>query len=163
MRLFSNYLSPQLLNNSSINGYFLFLLQTSLNTNSLLLTTLIHLIAIVYTKKKKHAIERTLIMPSVVDKASQISFHRKRSVFKKSYLSGKEYLAKICYQFNFPSITPTHRLVYQRSDMPRSGQDKQAIVTRNKRSSESPEPTEHRHSRPVLVPSRSVMWKQTLT
>ncbi|CZS76279.1 unnamed protein product [Fusarium graminearum] len=87
-------------------------------------------------------------MPSVVDKASQISFHRKRSVFKKSYLSGKEYLAKICYQFNFPSITPTHRLVYQRSDMPRSGQDKQAIVTRNKRSSESPEPTEHRHSRP---------------
>ncbi|QPC66701.1 hypothetical protein HYE67_008932 [Fusarium culmorum] len=87
-------------------------------------------------------------MPSVVDKASQISFHRKRSAFKKSYLSGKEYLAKICYQFNFPSITPTHRLVYQRSDMPRSGQDKQAIVTRNKRSSESPEPTEHRHSRP---------------
>ncbi|QPC75456.1 hypothetical protein HYE68_006208 [Fusarium pseudograminearum] len=87
-------------------------------------------------------------MPSVVDKASQRSFHRKRSAFKKSYLSGKEYLAKICYQFNFPSITPTHRLVYQRSDMPRPGQDKQAIVTRNKRSSESPEPTEHRHSRP---------------
>ncbi|KAL6919777.1 hypothetical protein ACHAP8_008456 [Fusarium lateritium] len=87
-------------------------------------------------------------MPSVVDKASQISLHRKRSAFKKSYHSGKEYLAKFCYQFNFPSITPAHRLVYQRSDMPRSGQDKQAIVTRNKRSSESPEPTEHRHSRP---------------
>jgi hypothetical protein len=87
-------------------------------------------------------------MPSVVDKASQISLHRKRSAFKKSYHSGKEYLAKFYYQFNFPSITPAHRLVYQRSDMPRSGQDKQAIVTRNKRSSESPEPTEHRHPRP---------------
>ncbi|GKT98394.1 hypothetical protein FLAG1_00505 [Fusarium langsethiae] len=90
-------------------------------------------------------------MPSVVDKASQISLHRKRSAFKKSYHSGKEYLAKFCYQFNFPSITPAHRLVYQRSDMPRSGQNKQAIVTRNKRSSESPEPTEHRHPRPVLI------------
>jgi hypothetical protein len=87
-------------------------------------------------------------MPAVVDKASQISLHRKRSAFKKSYHSGKEYLAKFCYHINFPSITPAHRLVYQRSDMPRSGQDKQAIVTRNKRSSESPEPTEHRHSRP---------------
>jgi hypothetical protein len=152
VRLFPNYLSPHPLKTSSIP-----IVAISFSCTSILQIPihcyfpLIYLIATVYTRTK-HAIEQTLIMPSVVDKASQISLHRKRSALRKSYHSGKKHFTKFCLQFNFPSIIPTHRLASQRSDMPRSGSEKQAIATRNKRSSETPESTEHRNSRPVPIP-----------
>lgn len=93
-------------------------------------------------------------MPAVVDKARQFSLQRKQSSLRKSYHSGKKHITKLYHHFNFHSIITAHRLVYQAPDMPRSGSEKQAIVTRTKRSSESPEPTQNRDSRTVLIPSR---------
>ncbi|KAJ4130997.1 hypothetical protein NW768_006537 [Fusarium equiseti] len=86
-------------------------------------------------------------MPAVVDKARQFSLQRKQSSLRKGYHSGKKHITKLYHQFNFHSIITAHRLVYQAPDMPRSGSEKQAIVTRIKRSSKSPEPTQNRDSR----------------
>ena len=92
-------------------------------------------------------------MPAVVDKARQFSLQRKQASLRKGYHFGKKHITKLYHQFNFHSIITAHRLVYQAPDMPRSGSEKQAIVTRTKRSSESPEPTQNRDSRTVLIPS----------
>ncbi|KAH7197304.1 uncharacterized protein B0J16DRAFT_366530 [Fusarium flagelliforme] len=86
-------------------------------------------------------------MPAVVDKARKFSLQRKQSSLRKSYHSGKKHITKLYQHFNFHSIITAHRLVYQAPDMPRSGSEKQAIVTRTKRSSESPEPVQNRDSR----------------
>ncbi|KAF5532829.1 hypothetical protein FNAPI_12843 [Fusarium napiforme] len=85
-------------------------------------------------------------MPSVVDKASQFSLQRKRYAFTDRYLAGKKRFTKLCHQFNFSSLIQHRRLVYQRSDMPQQDSEEQVFVTRNKRSSASPEPTQSHHS-----------------
>ncbi|KAM0258141.1 hypothetical protein ACHAPA_011404 [Fusarium lateritium] len=87
-------------------------------------------------------------MPSVVDKASQLSLQRSRNALKtRRYFPGKDRLSKLYHQFNFPSLIQARRLVIQRPDMPRQASEEQVFVTRNKKSSASPELTENCHSR----------------
>jgi hypothetical protein len=88
-------------------------------------------------------------MPSVVDKASQFSLQHKRYAFANRYLSGKKRFIKFYHQFNFSLLIQHRRLVYQRSDMPQQDSEEQVFVTRNKRSSASPEPTQAQHSQQV--------------
>lgn len=101
------------------------------------------------TKYANESISQLLIMPSVVDKASQFSLQHKRYAFANRYFAGKKRFTKLCHQFNFSSLIQHRRLVYQRSDMPQQDSEEQVFVTRNKRSSASPEPTQSHHSQQV--------------
>ncbi|KAF5671016.1 hypothetical protein FHETE_4272 [Fusarium heterosporum] len=86
-------------------------------------------------------------MPSVVDKASQFSLQQSRYALTPRYFPGKKRLTKFCNQFNFTSFIQPRRLVHQRPDMPRQASEEQVIITRNKRSSASPETPENRQPR----------------
>ncbi|KAF5021373.1 hypothetical protein F66182_6562 [Fusarium sp. NRRL 66182] len=87
-------------------------------------------------------------MPSVVDKASQFSSNRRQNVLSPilGEFPGKKRLAKLYHRFNLVPLPLSRRLVYQRSDMPRGSEEK-VFITRNKRSSASPEPTSRQHLR----------------
>jgi hypothetical protein len=100
-------------------------------------------------------------MPSVVDKASQFSLQHKRYAFTNRYRAGKKRFTKLCHQFNFSSLIQHRRLVYQRSDMPQHDSEEQVFVTRNKRSSASPEPTESYHSQEVSHTLTANSWIRT--
>lgn len=102
-------------------------------------------------------------MPSVVDKASQLSLQRSRNALKpRRYFPGKDRLSKFYHQFNFTTLIQARRLVIQRPDMPRQASEEQVFVTRNKRSSASPELTENCHSRSVTPPSLDTRMKHIL-
>jgi hypothetical protein len=100
-------------------------------------------------------------MPSVVDKASQFSLQHKRYAFANRYFAGKKRFTKLCHQFNFSSLIQPRRLVYQRSDMPQQDSEEQVFVTRNKRSSASPEPTQSHHYQQVSHTLASNSWACT--
>ncbi|KAM5355565.1 hypothetical protein ACJ41O_002211 [Fusarium nematophilum] len=102
-------------------------------------------------------------MPSVREKACEFSFSRHQNTrfpFLNKFPAKRRLLTKVLnFKLNFDTSPKDHRLGCRRSDMPQA-KEEQVVVTRNKRSSVSPDSTlsrkfHHRNSTGESRKSRS--------